>query len=312
MKQLVNTSNSRLANLIFKLLNCLIITLAASSCTQVVQITVPNGTKEVVVDAFIDNSTKPQKVRLTFNDNYFSNVPTSPVLGATVSLNDLTNAKTYTFTPDGNGNYIYTPLPVNDSMAQVGHKYQLNIAYDGNTYIALSTLKRTTKVDTIFFRGTRNDPYGQRPASDTSSPRRFYPFVLAVDIPGPVSDYYWLKVYKNGVWYNQSAQIDVFQDGGNVGFDGQPFIVPAAFLNLTSSDNPIYRNDVCTVDIYSINENTFEFMTQLQSQLSNAQSGLFALTPQNVKTNIQQSSGTLPAIGWFNIGAVSSKSVVAK
>ena len=284
--------------------------LLITSCTSIIQVTVPNGSKQVVVDAFIDNSSNPQKVRLTFNDNYFSNVPTPPVLGASVSLNDLTNAKTYTFTPDGNGNYVYTPL-FNDSMAQVGHKYQLNISYDGNSYFSLSTLKRTTFINSINFSSTRN-PKDTVPNADTANPRRYYPYVHANDIPGPIEDYYWLKTFKNGVYYNQPNQLNAFPEGGFDGTDGYPFLPPVAFLGLTSGDNPIYKGDIFRADIYSINKDTYEFLTQMQSQLTNSQNGLFALTPQNVKTNLKQTAGTMAAVGWFNIGAVSSKSLVAQ
>ena len=293
---------------ILSLVSCILL---LSSCTSIIQVTVPNGSQLVVVDAFLDNSANPQTVRLTFNASYFSNVPTPPVLGATVSLSDLTNSKTYTFTPDGNGNYIYYPI-FNDSMTQVHHKYQLNISYNGNTYMALSTLNRTMAIDSIKFRISGNDFVGNYPLSDTSKPRKYYPYVVAKDSAGPVSDYYWLKVFNNGVVYNQPAQIDIFQDGGYSGDNGDYIIPPFAFHGLTDGNNPIYRYDECTVKIYAIDNSTFQFLTQMKTQMTNAQSGLFAVTPQNLKTNIQQTRGTQQGIGWFNIGAVSSKSIIAR
>jgi hypothetical protein len=291
------------------LVSCILL---LNSCTSVIQVTVPNGSQLVVVDAFMDNSPNPQIVRLTFNANYFSNVSTPPVLGATVGLTDLTNAKTYSFTPDGNGNYIYTP-GVNDSMAQLHHKYQLNISYNGNTYNAVSTLNRTMAIDTIAFEIATGPNYNLVPLSDTTKPRKFYPYVYAFDSTGPIHDYYWLKVFKNGVFYNQPQQLDIFEDGGyGHNYDSDSLNPQYTFNGLTSDDNPIYRNDVCMVQAYSINSNTFDFLTQMKSQMTNAQNGLFAVTPQNVKTNIQQTNGTLQAIGWFNIGEISSKSVIAK
>jgi len=284
--------------------------LLIASCTNVIKVDVPSGSTLVVVDAFIDNSSQPQKVRLTTTADYFSNTATPPLLGATVTLNDLSNSKTYIFTPDGNGNYIYTPV-LNDSMAQVHHKYQLNISYNGNNYIALSTLNRTTPVLAILFRGSRFDPYGTKPPSDTTNPRKFYPFVFAVDSSGPVEDYYWLKSYKNGAFYNQPNQLNAFPEAGFDNTDGDTLLSPVAFNGLTNGDNPIYRYDIFRADIYSINKDTYSYLTQLQTQLTNAQNGLFAVTPQNVKTNIQQTAGTQKAIGWFNIGAISSKSQIA-
>ena len=279
-----------------------------TSCTSVIQVSVPKGSNLIVVDAFLSNSTKPQTVRLTFNANYFSNVPTPAVIGATVSLTDLTNSTTYTFTPDGSGNYTYTPI-VNDSMAQVNHTYQLNISYNGNSYMALSTLYQTTKVDTIVFRSTSTDAYGQYP-NDTTNPRAYYPYIFAKDIKGQ-ENYYWAKTYKNNVLYGQPGQMNFFQDAGDFAPDGDYIGVPNNFFGLIDNKDPYHKGDVCTVEIYSINENTIDFLLQLQTQMTNSQAGLFAVTPQNVKTNIQQISGTQQAIGWFNMAAVMSKSVNA-
>jgi hypothetical protein len=293
-----------LLNLVTAIFSLVLIT----SCTNVIQVSVPTGATLVVVDAFINNKPQPQTVRLTTTADYFSNAPTPPLLGATVTLNDLTNNISYTFTPDGNGNYIYTPV-VNDSMATINHKYQLNVSWNGNKYVALSTLNRTTTVDTIAFRSSGFDAVNKYP-NDTTTPRRFFPILKAEDIKGE-ADYYWLKVYNNGVFYNAPAQMDVFQDGGYANTDGYTIGLQFAFYGLTSSDNPIYRYDVCTVEILSIDKDTFGYLTQLQAQLTNAQSGLFAVTPENVKTNIQQTAGTQKAIGWFNMGASSSKSQIA-
>jgi hypothetical protein len=287
---------------------CLLLIFA--SCTKVIQVSVPSGATLLVVDAFINNSADTQKVRLTTTADYFSNAPTPAVLGATVSLNDLTDAKTYTLTPDGKGNYYYLPSSSTDTMAQINHKYQLNVSYNGNSYFALSTLYKTTIVNAIRFRSTPTD-YDNKYPNDTTTPRKYYPVAVARDIPGE-ENYYWLRVYKNGVFYNQPNQMDFFQDAGYQGTDGDTLLAPVAFFGLTSSTNPLFRYDVCTIEMLSINKDTYSYLTQLNTQLTNAQSGLFAVTPQNVKTNIQQTAGTLKAIGWFNMGAVTSKSQVAE
>ncbi|MHB8260624.1 MAG: DUF4249 family protein [Bacteroidia bacterium] len=283
--------------------------LLLSSCTSVIQVSVPGGTTNLVIDAFLDNSAKAQKVRITTSANYFSNVPTPAVLGATVSLTDLTNTKTYTFTPDGSGNYIYTPIAT-DTMGLLKHKYQLNISYNGNTYFALSTMFQTMPVDTILFRSTRTDIDNKTP-NDTTNPRSYYPLIIAQDIRGQVN-YYWIKAYKNGVFYNKPDNMDFFQDGGYAGTDGNFIRPPYNFFGVIDNSKPYHRGDTCTIEIYSTDANTNDFLGQLQTQMTNAQSGLFAVTPQNVKTNVQQTSGTMPAIGWFNMAAVLSKSVVAK
>lgn len=280
--------------------------LLLSSCKDVIQVDLKKGETLLVVDAFINNYSTTQTVRLTTTDQYFSNAHTPPVSGATVSLTDLTNNKTFAFTGDGNGNYLYVPQ-LGDSMAQIGHNYQLNVTYNGINYMALSKLNRTTTIDTILFKRKKNG------VEDTNAtPKKYYPYLIARDAPG-ATDYYWVKTYRNGVFYNGPGQLNVLQDAGGTGTDGIFFIPPNAFFILTpDNDAPEYL-DNCTIEIYSINADTYDFFLQLQTQMSNSQAGLFATAPENVRTNIRNTSGYgMKSIGWFNIGAISSKSAIAK
>ncbi len=291
---------------VLKKVGCALCVIFLLSCEDVIQVDLKKGETLLVVDAFVNNLPQTQTVRLTFTADYFSNTNTPPVLGAAVTLLDITNSKTYTFTPDGNGNYFYVPF-INDSMAQIGHKYQLSVLYNGSNYTSLTKLNRTTKIDTIIFKNSRRD-FGNNPA-DTSSPREYFPYLIARDTIG-VNDYYWIKTYKNGAFFNGPRQINPSQDAGGIGTDGMPFIPPIAFFSLV--DEPLYRNDACTIEIHSITADTYDFLLQMQTQMNNAGSGLFATTPENVKTNIKLSSGSgMKAIGWFSMSATVSKTVVA-
>jgi hypothetical protein len=197
-------------------------------------------------------------------------------------------------------------------MGYVNHKYQLNVSYSGNTYIALSTLNPTIPVDTILFRRTKTDIQGTTALSDTTNPRQYFPLMIAYDPKGQ-NNYFWVKAYKNGVFYNQPGQMNFFENaGGAFGVQGGFIQPPNDFFGLIDNTNPYHRGDTCLLEIYSTDANTQGFLGQLQTQMTNAQSGLFAVTPQNVQTNVQQTSGTQPAIGWFNMAAVMSKSVVAR
>ena len=192
-------------------------------------------------------------------------------------------------------------------MAQVNHNYQLNISFNGTDYTALSKLNRTTKIDTIVFKRKKGG------GEDTSKlPHKYYPYLVAKDTAG-ATDFYWIKTYKNSVFYNGASQLNVTQDAAGPGSDGLYFIPPVAFFSLTPGDNPCYYLDNCTINIYSINSDTYDFLLQMQTQMNNGQAGLFAVTPENVKTNIKITSGNgMKAIGWFNMGAVTSKTVIAK
>lgn len=289
-----------------KLFYILVLAATFSSCTDVVKVELEKGETMLVVDAFLNDSAVKQTVRLTTTADYFSNTAPPPVLGAAVALTDITAGKTYTFTPDGYGNYNYFPS-VNDSMAQVNHLYRLDIAYNGGNYMALSKLNRTTKIDTILFERQKTG------TEDTSAnPKKYFPYLIAKDAPGAI-DYYWIKTYRNGVFYNGSGQLNVVQDAGGPGSDGIYIIPPNAFFLLTPDSDPCYYLDLCTIEVCGISAETYDFLMQMQVQMNNSQAGLFATAAENVRTNINKtSSGGMKAIGWFTIGAINSKSVYAK
>ena len=94
------------------------------------------------------------------------------------------------------------------------------------------------------------------------------------------------------------------------------FIPPNAYLNVTPRDESFKIingiPDNCTTEIYAINADTYLFLLQAQSQMTNSSSGLFAVTPENVKTNIMPLGNSIKAIGWFNIGAIKSKNALVQ
>lgn len=274
-----------------------------SSCTDVIKVDVDPGETLLVVDAWVSNSPGTQNIKLTTTSPYFSNVNTPAVTGASVVLTDITTNKNYTFSDAGFGNYSFTPT-VADTMCVVGHQYQLSIVYQGNSYNAFSKLNRTTVVDSIIWQ----DLQGQ-----IGTDNGLFPYVVAKDSAGG-KDFYWIKAYHNGVYINNPSNINVCEDaGGGDGTDGLYFIPPNAYFNVTPGNKPYKENDICTIEIYSINKNSYDFLTQAQIQMTNSQSGLFASTPENVRTNINVvTSGAPKALGWFNIGAVSVKTSVAQ
>jgi hypothetical protein len=276
-----------------------------SGCEEVIKVEVEKGETMLVVDAFLNDNGATQKIRLTTTAEYFSNAPTPAALGASVTLTDLNAAATFTFTGDGLGNYVYVPQ-AGDTLARVGHVYQLSISYNGGSYAALSTLNRTTTIDTILFKRQKTGI-----EDTTAEPKKYFPYLVARDAPGAM-DFYWIKTYRNGVFYNGPGQLNVVQDAGGTGTDGIYIIPPNAFFILTPDNDPIRQLDACTIEMYSINKDTYDFLLQMQIQMNNAQSGLFATAPENVRTNIKRvSSGGLRAIGWFNMGATTSKTVIA-
>ena len=264
-----------------------------SSCEDVIQVKLDEGAKILVVDAFINDLRGPQTVRLSYTDSYFSGKNPQGVVGASVVLKDLSTSKNIAFTDIGNGDYTYN-LNITDTIAFVDHVYQLLVTYNGYVYSANATQKRTSQIDSIgitYRTATNFNLEGS------------YCVMWAKDKPGPIQDYYWIKAFRNGVFFNKGSQINTAIDAATgAGADGFLFTPPIA-RGITPRGEVYHTNDVCRVEIHSISKETYNFLNQVQSQTTN--SGLFATTPENIKTNINTPSGTtLKAIGWFNMASV--------
>lgn len=267
-----------------------------TSCEDVIQVKLDQGSKLLVIDAFVNDMRNDQHIRLTNSDDFFDGQNPPPVKNATVTLTDLTINKTYNFLDQGTGDYAYG-LALTDTIAVVGHDYKLAVISDGATYTSVAKMKRTTSIDSI------SDEFVKKSAFNAKE--GYTCRLWARDVPGPIEDYYWIKAFKNGVLYNKGSQINLAVDGAySNGADGFTFIPPIAY-GITQRDDLYQLGDVCRVEIHSISKDTYNFLTQVQTQTTN--SGLFATTPENIRTNIVTPSGAKTnAIGWFNMASVSA------
>lgn len=284
-----------------KLVFALLTVISFTSCEDVVQVKLDEGQPIVTVDAFINDMRSQQKVRLTYTDSYFSQTPNTPVKGATVVLKDLSSGQVYNFTDNANGDYVFN-LTAADTIGRVGHSYELNVTHQGTVYSSTTKLNRTVQVDTLAVEYNEAGAFGGEEG---------YSFAfLGFDPPGQEADFYWIKSYRNGVFFNKGTQINVAWNGAyGDGSDGLPFIQPIA-AGITPPGEIFKKFDVCRVEIHSISYETYNFLLQAQKQITN--SGLFATTPENVKTNLQSSNSNIKVVGWFSMSAVGFKEGVAQ
>lgn len=278
-----------------------------ASCEDVVQIKLDEGSKLYVIDAFVNNIRSKQTVRITTNDNYFSNREAPPVGNANVVLKDLTESKSYVFAYNGNGNYEF-PISANDTIAKLDHQYELNVTIDGVTYTSLATQKRTAKLDSVSAEYDDGTSGGFGPAGKPY----YFCNLWAKDKVDNNTDYYWIKTYRNDTLFAGSGDINICIDGTggavtDAALDSTFFSPPATFLGFKRYQ----LNDKCKVEIHSISRATYFFFVQAQAQINNG--GLFATTPENVKTNIVTPEGAkTKAIGWFNMASVASTEILVK
>lgn len=282
-----------------KLFFVLLTVISFTSCEDVIQVKLDEGEPIVTIDAFINDMQLQQKVRLTYTDGYFSQKPNDPIVGASVVIKDLSTGIDYVFNDNNNGDYVWTPT---DTL-RIGHNYELTVTHQGNIYKSISRMNRTTRVDSIISEFKEGGGIAEtEPGYDMA--------FLGFDIPGDTVDYYWIKSYRNGVFFNKGGDINICADAAfGAGADGFPFITPIA-QGITPFGERFKKFDVCRVEIHSINLETYNFLTQVQTQTTN--SGLFATSPENVKTNITANNDKIKVVGWFCMSAVGFKERVAE
>jgi hypothetical protein len=279
--------------------------LLLSSCEDPVQVNVAPGETQLVVDAFITNRDTVQTIRLTQTVPYFANGPVPTVSGAQITLRNRTANRTFEFADTRNdGIYAWQPQG-RDSIGRIGDEFELTVRYQNDTFVAGSRLNRTTQVDSVTyeFREVGQDPETQKEG--------YYGTFYGRDAVGGPRDYYWIRSYVNGVYQSRVFNFAADGFGGDTdGGDGFPFIPP--LQGLTDSRRPAKVGDVMRVEIWSITRETFGFLEQAQRQITNG--GLFAVTPENVRTNLRNTNANSRnrAAGWFNTSVVSGLSVVVE
>lgn len=277
-----------------------------SSCEDVVQVKLDEGSKLYVIDAFINDLPQEQVIKLSYNDSYFSTTEAPPLSGAVVVVKDLTEGTEYSFNESGAGRYVYTPGP--EGFGALDHQYQLNVTVNGDVYTSLSLKKRTAVIrainDTLV---TGGGGFGAPPSEPF-----YFCSLVAKDTVDAVTDYYWVKTLRNDTLLFSAENIgfSFAIDGTNgpvsdAGADTTNFTPPVTFLGFAR----FLPGDRCRVQIHSISRETYFFFVQVGQQVNNA--GLFATTPENVRTNIVTPEGAATkAVGWFNVATVDEKEIV--
>lgn len=277
-----------------------------SACEDVIDIDLDEGTPQLSVDAWLTDQVSTQVIKLRTTRAYFDNQAAPLVLGASVTVED-SEGNVFEFTDDdNNGDYTWTPSSPAEVLGVIGRDYTLTVSYDGETYQATSTARRTPRIDSLVYE-FREERLG--------NPGGYYASIYARDLPG-AGDCYWIRTFKNGEFINRPSDINLaydagFSPGGNI--DGLYFITPIreginSFVD--DGDNgflpPYEVGDHIRVEIYSITEDAYFFFQEVRTQLTNG--GLFAVPLTNVRTNIinQSPNATQKAVGYFGVSAVVS------
>jgi hypothetical protein len=291
----MNKNNFKLTGYTLVLLTLLIFT---TSCQDKVQIKLDEKGKVLCVDAFLNNLRQNPKIRLTYTDSYFSGKTPPALVGANITVKDLTANKTYTFIDNSDGNYTYN-LALTDTIIFSNHTYQLDVKYNSYEYKSITNCIQAATVDSLYFEYKEANTSAGNNAKAGNRLR-----LIAADIIGPSSNFYWVKIFKNGKFYGRPENIQLEFFGNNGEFDGQLFFEEKWATSGPDGDvDPCITGDVARLEIHGISREAYDFF-QLGIQMSN-NGGLFAGTPVNLPTNISRADKSYPkVVGMFSVSDV--------
>jgi len=294
--------NSSITYILFIVISIQLLT----SCEDEIAIDVDPLTEQLVVDAWLNNRSESQSIFLSKTQPYFEHVLPEGVSGATIEV--ASSAGTvFEFIETDPGNYVWTP-EAGETIGDVGTDYTLQITFEGKNYGAITSLNRVPPVDSITYESGDDDV------------NRIRAEFFSRDFIGG-GDTYWIKTFKNGVFLNKPSEMNIAFDAGfsqGAAVDGLIFIPPIRrAVNRTrdtdTDDNsdmyPWTFGDEIRVEIHSISNEAFFFLSTAQTQMTNGDSGIFAEPVINTKGNIFSEDGEEEVLGMFNVAAISEMAI---
>ncbi len=288
----------------------LLIAFTFFACENIIYPELEPSLDQYVVDAWLNDLTRSQKIFLSKSNNYFMSELPKLLSGAEVYVTD-EEGNRFDFEETEEGYVWGDSLSI--SFLQLGTSYQLNVSIDGIQFSGTSEMKPVSPVDSITFKYQEED-------FSTAEDYYLAEFV-ATDFVGS-GNTYWIKAWKNGVYLNKASEINIaydagFSAGGNI--DGQVFIQPIQeLINPFDPDEtgdeltkpPYSIGDTVYVEIHSISESAFYFLNEVKIQTvrSGGFGALFAPPFSNVSTNLMNEdvSSAIHPVGFFNVSAISS------
>ncbi len=270
------------------------------SCEQVVPFDIVSSESQLVVDAWITNELKEQKVKLTLSQAYFDSTGLKPALGATVFLIKQDSSRILLKDNKNNGNYSF--FPTTKDYIKEGENVALYIKYNNEEFVSASKLNRVPKIDSLVFENSSN-PNG--PPSSKYPKEGFLAQFYANDPMGE-GDTYVIRKTINDTLKNKPNEYQLAYDAGfspGSKSDGLTFILP---IRQSITPGLFRANDKIKVELYSIPVEAYYFLLQVRQESQNG--GIFATPLSNIPTNIfnrNQNSKT-KALGAFIVSKVSS------
>jgi hypothetical protein len=269
-----------LRKFIFKLSNCIIITLVFSSCQKVIDINLNAAAPQIVIEGSLNDQPGPYYINLSQTVNFSETNVFPPVTGALVKISD--NIVTDILTEESPGRYKTSTL-----QGVPGRSYTLSVSANGKNYTSVSVMPAPVGIDSLNIVTTAGGFGGPRKRLeahflDPAGIDNFYRFAITHYV---VIDH---VIQYSSQQKNISITSDKFQDGHLMTYN-------------LSGRNTLISGDSIAVELRAIDKGTYDYLRTLGQADNNAASA----TPANPTSNI-----TNGALGYFSAYAVRSNGKV--
>ena len=237
-----------------------------TSCfTERIELDLNEDNKTFVITGWVSNLDEPQYISLSQTVNYLGSVANDYVSGGQVTIDD--GVETYMLEEGDEGRYY---LPTN-WQARIGNTYTLTVVQAGTEYKATHKMRPCPEIENLHYRVYVDD---DSEPSDTVEYETLFDFQ---EIEGEGDAYYGIDYLKGSTagdsLVNGSYTNDAF-------LDGEYF----EEIILTEDDRLFLTGDTAVVEIYSIGEETANFLFDIESEIYRG--GPFDPPPANIRSNI--------------------------
>jgi Domain of unknown function (DUF4249) len=283
-----------------KYITLILVAFAFISCEQVIPFEISSSENQLVVDAWITDELKEQKVTLSFSQAYFDSSALKPALGATVYI--VKQDSTLIPLIDNRNTGQYTFMPSTKEYIKEGEQVGLYIKYKSDEFYSVSKLNRVPKIDSLTYENS-STPNG--PPNSKLPKEGFIAQFFAKDPTGE-GDTYVIRKTINDTLKSKPTEYQVAYDAGfspGSKSDGLMFILP---LRQSITPGLFKDKDKLKVELYSIPLEVYYFLLQVRQESQNG--GIFATPLSNIPTNIinRNKESKTKALGAFIVSKVSS------
>ena len=258
------------------------------SCTDVIDVDVPEAEPRLVVEASIDwqkgTSGNSQVIKLSLSTPYFDNLLETPVTGASVKVINNDDKSEVQFTDLNNGNYS-----TENFVPVMGQSYTLMVLYDDEIYLASETMTAVTDITNVY----------------QSRENGFDKEALEVNIefidPAGIDNYYLSKFQRRGDQFQTLFDVkDEFTDGNKMS------IFYEKLEDEDSGEKEFVPGDIVDISLLGISEPYYNYIKLLIEQSQSG--GPFSTIPAEIKGNcVNQSQPEKYAFGYFRLSEVDKR-----